>query len=134
MVQIFPSLDRAKRQTPLIRFLRIIRASFRLFERRVVPRALFARSLIIIVAPFIILLAATTYVFMERHSQLVTKRLSLAVAGEIALLIDFIEMPKTKAYQPIFFSALERNESLTVKLLPGETIPTTRIDPRKSVV
>ncbi|WP_204336621.1 hypothetical protein, partial [Proteus mirabilis] len=40
------------------------------------PKGLYARSLIIIIAPVVLLQSVIAYTFMERHWQLVTKRLS----------------------------------------------------------
>lgn len=59
--------------------------------RKYLPKGLFARSLIIIVAPVVILQAVVTYVFFERHWDLVTRRLSSSVAADIALLIKATE-------------------------------------------
>ncbi len=59
--------------------------------RSFLPKGLFARSLIIIVAPVVILQAVVTYVFFERHWDLVTRRLSSSVAADIALLIKTTE-------------------------------------------
>ncbi len=59
--------------------------------RDYLPKGLFARSLIIIVAPVVILQAVVTYVFFERHWDLVTRRLSSSVAADIALLIKASE-------------------------------------------
>ena len=55
--------------------------------RQVMPRGLFARSLIIIVAPMVILQAIVTYIFFERHWDTVTRRLSASVAQDIAFII-----------------------------------------------
>ncbi|MBA2512937.1 MAG: HAMP domain-containing protein [Solirubrobacterales bacterium] len=54
----------------------------------VLPKGLYARSLIIIIAPVVLLQSVIAYVFMERHWQLVTRRLSSAVTSDIAALID----------------------------------------------
>ena len=43
------------------------------------PKGLFARALIIIIAPMVILQSVLAYAFMERHWQTVTRRLSAAV-------------------------------------------------------
>ena len=43
------------------------------------PKGLYARSLIIIIAPMVLLQSIVAYAFMERHWQLVTRRLSSAV-------------------------------------------------------
>src|SRR5690606_35680877 len=52
--------------------------AFRPFQiiKRFLPTGLYWRSLIIIVAPMVILQAVVTYVFMDRHWQMVTERLS----------------------------------------------------------
>jgi two-component system osmolarity sensor histidine kinase EnvZ len=55
------------------------------------PKGLYARSLIIIIAPVVLLQSVVAYVFMERHWQLVTQRLSAAVSADIAALIDVYE-------------------------------------------
>jgi two-component system, OmpR family, osmolarity sensor histidine kinase EnvZ len=54
----------------------------------VMPKGLYARSLLIIIVPMVILQSAIALVFMERHWQLVTFRLSNAVTQDIAALID----------------------------------------------
>jgi two-component system osmolarity sensor histidine kinase EnvZ len=55
------------------------------------PKGLYARSLIIIIAPVVLLQSVIAYVFMERHWDLVTRRLSSAVTADIAALIDIYE-------------------------------------------
>jgi two-component system osmolarity sensor histidine kinase EnvZ len=58
---------------------------------RFLPKGLYARALIIIIAPVILLQSVVAYVFMERHYELVTRRLSSAVTADIAALIDIYE-------------------------------------------
>jgi two-component system, OmpR family, osmolarity sensor histidine kinase EnvZ len=58
---------------------------------RFLPKGLYARSLIIIIAPVVLLQSIVAYTFMERHWQLVTRRLSSAVTADIAALIDIYE-------------------------------------------
>ena len=50
----------------------------------VLPKGLYARSLIIIIAPVVLLQSVIAYTFMERHWQLVTKRLSAAVTADVS--------------------------------------------------
>ena len=52
------------------------------------PKGLYARSLLIVIVPMVILQSAIAVVFMERHWNLVTFRLSNAVSQDIAALID----------------------------------------------
>jgi two-component system osmolarity sensor histidine kinase EnvZ len=54
----------------------------------IMPKGLYARSLLIVIVPMVILQSAIALVFMERHWQLVTFRLSSAVTQDIAALID----------------------------------------------
>jgi two-component system osmolarity sensor histidine kinase EnvZ len=54
----------------------------------VMPKGLYARSLLIVIAPMVLLQSAIAVVFMERHWNLVTFRLSNAVSQDIAALID----------------------------------------------
>ena len=57
----------------------------------VLPKGLYARALIIIIAPIVVLEGVVAFVFMERHWQAVTRRLSEATARDIAAVIDIYE-------------------------------------------
>ncbi|HMF23070.1 MAG TPA: ATP-binding protein [Pseudolabrys sp.] len=52
------------------------------------PKGLYARALLIIIAPMVILQSVIAFVFMERHWNVVTQRLSASVVQDIAALID----------------------------------------------
>jgi two-component system osmolarity sensor histidine kinase EnvZ len=54
----------------------------------VMPKGLFARALLIIILPMVILQSVVAFVFMERHWNVVTQRLSAGVVADIAALID----------------------------------------------
>jgi two-component system osmolarity sensor histidine kinase EnvZ len=56
--------------------------------KRVFPRGLFGRSLIIVIAPMVVLQAFVTYAFFVRHYDIVTRHLAHNVAGDIAFLTD----------------------------------------------
>ena len=60
--------------------------------KRVLPRTMFGRSLLIVVMPLILLQAIATWVFYDRHWAAVSWRLSAAVAGDIGLLIDALKL------------------------------------------
>ena len=55
--------------------------------KKISPNGLYTRSLIIIIAPIVVLQAILTFVFLERHWQLVTKKLSSSVVSEIGMII-----------------------------------------------
>src|ERR1700732_3928588 len=52
------------------------------------PTGLYARALLIMIVPMVILQSVVTFVFMERHWNTVTRHLSAAVVQDIASLID----------------------------------------------
>ena len=54
----------------------------------ILPKGLYARALFIIIAPMVILQSVIAFVFMERHWNTVTRRLSAAVVQDIAAVID----------------------------------------------
>ncbi len=56
--------------------------------KSVMPKGLYARSLLIIIVPMVVLQSVVALLFLERHWDLVTNYLSSAVTQEIATLID----------------------------------------------
>jgi len=56
--------------------------------KRVLPRTMFGRSLLIVVVPLVLLQAIATWIFYDRHWAAVSWRLSAGVAADIALLIE----------------------------------------------
>lgn len=82
------------------------------------PKRLYARSLIIIIAPMVLLQTVIGYVFMERHWQMVTERLSTAVVHDISAIIDIIETyPQQDNYEDIKRIAQQRM-GLNISILP----------------
>ncbi len=59
--------------------------------KKIFPRTLFARSLLIIVIPVLLLQVVTTLVFVDNHWRKVTSRLAFAVAGEISIIADQLD-------------------------------------------
>src|SRR6201990_950243 len=59
------------------------------------PTGLYARALLIMIVPMVVLQSVVAFVFMERHWNTVTRHLSAAVVQDIAALIDVY-----KAYAP----------------------------------
>ncbi|MFH6781752.1 MULTISPECIES: ATP-binding protein [Methylobacterium] len=87
------------------------------------PKGLYARSLIIIIAPMVLLQSVIAYTFMERHWQLVTRRLSAAVTADVAALIDIYESyPQDKGSETLERIASERL-NLDIDILEGAKLP-----------
>ncbi len=94
----------------------------RWFARRM-PKGLYARSLIIIIAPMVLLQSVIAYVFMERHWQMVTERLSTAVVRDIAAIIDILETyPQEPGYDNLIRIAQQRL-ALNISILPPDPLP-----------
>ena len=58
--------------------------------KSILPRGLLGRSLLILVTPLIVLQLVSAYVFYGTHWDLVTRRLALGLAGDIASVIDML--------------------------------------------
>ncbi|HBA41939.1 MAG TPA: two-component sensor histidine kinase [Alphaproteobacteria bacterium] len=56
--------------------------------KALLPKRLFGRSLIIVIAPIVLMQAVIAYIFFERHWDRVNRRLARAVASEISLLVE----------------------------------------------
>jgi two-component system, OmpR family, osmolarity sensor histidine kinase EnvZ len=88
------------------------------------PKGLYARALLIVIVPVVLLQSVVTYVFLERHWQLVTQRLSSAVTADIAALIDVYERypQETPDAQGLTRIAAERLQ-LDVDFLQNTSLP-----------
>jgi two-component system osmolarity sensor histidine kinase EnvZ len=87
------------------------------------PKGLFARSLIIIIAPVVLLQSLVVFVFMERNWQDVTQRLSAATVGDIAAVVDIIEAyPQDANFTDVTNIAASRF-GLNIAVLPPEPLP-----------
>ncbi|PSH64718.1 sensor histidine kinase [Phyllobacterium sophorae] len=87
------------------------------------PKRLYARSLIIIIAPMVLLQSVIAFVFMERHWQTVTQRLSTAVVRDIAGIIDLMDTyPQDPGYENLIRISRERL-ALNISILPADPLP-----------
>lgn len=87
------------------------------------PKGLYARSILIVVMPILILQGVVAYVFMERHWQMVTRRLSSAVVRDVAAIIETIDTyPQDARFSEITRIAAE-TYGLTISVLPAAPLP-----------
>jgi two-component system osmolarity sensor histidine kinase EnvZ len=87
------------------------------------PTGLYGRALIIIIAPMVVLQSVVAFVFMERHWNTVTRRLSAGVVQDIAAVIDvYRSYPQDTERNTIRRIALERL-SMSVDFLPVSEMP-----------
>ena len=91
--------------------------------KRIMPTGLYARALLIIIAPMVILQSVVAFVFMERHWNLVTQKLSAGVVADIAALIEVYRgYPQDADSQQIRLIAQEKL-GLVVDFLPATDMP-----------
>jgi two-component system, OmpR family, osmolarity sensor histidine kinase EnvZ len=95
----------------------------------VMPKGLYARSLIIIIAPMVLLQSVLTFVFLERHWQTVTRRLSTVTVQNIAMLIDIYKSYPQDTNAETLTRLAEQDLGLRVRFAPGEELPEARAKP-----
>jgi two-component system, OmpR family, osmolarity sensor histidine kinase EnvZ len=93
------------------------------------PKGLYARALIIIIAPMVLLQSVLTFVFLERHWQTVTRRLSTVTVQNIAMLIDLYKVYPQDREGEALVRLAEQNLGLRVRFALGEELPPVRSKP-----
>jgi two-component system osmolarity sensor histidine kinase EnvZ len=87
------------------------------------PKGLYARALLIMIVPMVVLQSVVAFVFMERHWNTVTRRLSAGVVQDIAALMDVYNgYPQDKDHALLRRIAQQRL-GLVVDFLPAGDMP-----------
>ncbi|MFN9789982.1 MAG: two-component sensor histidine kinase, partial [Holosporales bacterium] len=98
--------------------------SRRRFIRRtikdVLPKTLFARTLMIILTPLLLLQVATAIVFYDRHLDEVTRRLSAGLASEMAYLVQVYQGGLREPDGLVRFVDAQRTFDIIFNALPPE--------------
>ena len=103
---------------------------FRLY----LPTGLYVRSLLIIIIPMVLLQSVVAAVFMERHWQMVTQRLSAAVTRDIAAIIQIIETyPQDTDFSEVTRIARDQM-NLQISIEPDGDLPSPRTKPFFSIL
>ncbi len=95
----------------------------RLRIKRFLPRSLFGRTLLIVVAPTFIMLAVATYVFFDRHWYTVTQRMTHALSGDIAFIVDLLQKSSNPQSTAEVLDMAVQKMDLTVRFAPGQSLP-----------
>lgn len=120
----FETFKREIERRPLAGWRRVAK-----WLRRQLPTGLYTRSLLIIIIPMVLLQSVVAFVFMERHWQLVTERLSMAVTRDIAAIIDLIDtFPNDGDDAQIMRIARDRL-NLNIAIERGDQLPPPRPKP-----
>jgi two-component system osmolarity sensor histidine kinase EnvZ len=90
--------------------------------KQLLPRTLFGRSLLIIVTPLLLVQIITSYTFYDRHWDVVTRRLTSALAGDIAMIVHSLQQsPSEDDRRQIFLNAFY-DMDIRASLKTGETL------------
>ena len=87
--------------------------------RRLVPRTLFGRTLLMLLLPLVIVEIVALQVFYGSHLNIVTRRLSAAIAGEIALEIELLQRYPAPDDQAWLLRAAQERLEMPIQLEPG---------------
>ena len=90
------------------------------------PKGLFARSLLIVVLPIALLQVAVVYLFMLRHWERTTDRLSTAVARDVGAVVDMVESGPPGLDAAALQRIAETRFRMQVSLLPKAALPEPR--------
>jgi two-component system osmolarity sensor histidine kinase EnvZ len=91
--------------------------------KRILPRSLFGRSLIIIITPLILLQGMVTLIFYERHWDSVSRRLALGLAGELAAVVQIREDAPSSEIERQLLADVERHMYLDINFVPDAALP-----------
>jgi two-component system, OmpR family, osmolarity sensor histidine kinase EnvZ len=93
------------------------------------PKGLYARALIIIIAPIVLLESVVAFVFMERHWQEETIRLSAATSGSIGSVIDAFDASKNKDDYRKLIDLASRRFEMALSIMPAGELPPPKPNP-----
>jgi two-component system osmolarity sensor histidine kinase EnvZ len=103
-------------------------------RRRLLPRSLFGRSLLIIVTPLIVVQLVTTWFFYDRHWETITRRLAGAVAGELALVVDRLATAPDNEARRATLGDYAQHLAMRIEFRPGDILPNTDADVGSGIV
>ncbi len=91
--------------------------------KRVLPRSLLGRSLLMMLVPLVITLAVALQIFYGSHLNIVSRRFTGAVAGEINALIQLLSRYPDRPDRAWVLARAWEDFSLSARLEPGARLP-----------
>src|SRR5436305_15039778 len=88
--------------------------------KRLLPRGLFGRSLIIIVAPMVLLQGIVTYIFFERHYDVMLARMGRGAAADVVFLTNLEEQYPTGSERQALLGMAASDLGYRVSIQPGQ--------------
>ena len=102
--------------------------------KRVLPRSLFGRALLIIVIPFVVVQAISAFVFFDRHYDTTTHRLAQGLAGQIAATVAMMENPGIELDRNEVFNLAQRTMWLSLTFQEGRSLPNDVPPPQNTIL
>lgn len=99
--------------------------------RRLLPRTLLGRSLLIILVPLVLLQAVALYFFYGSHLDVISRRLSGAVAGELAFVVDQLARQPDLAARLVLLRTAREKLGMELRFEPGAALADT---PRRDML
>jgi len=97
--------------------------SHRRWFKRMLPRSLYGRSLLILILPLVLAQSIATWIFYDRHWETVARRLSTSVAADIALTLDSLAIATNDQQRSAIFRRADDDTELFYAFHPGEMLP-----------
>lgn len=98
------------------------------------PKGLYARTILIIAMPLVLLQTVLLFVFMERHWHNITRRLSAATARDVAAIIEvYRQYPQDQDYQKLIDIA-RHTMRISFQVLPKADLPEQPPSPFYSIL
>ncbi len=94
--------------------------------RRYMPKSLLWRTVLIVVAPIVLLQAVVAYLIIERHFDGVTRQMTEVVASELRYLADYADGARTSAEARSEMARASRTLGFPISLIEGAKLPTNR--------
>ncbi len=91
--------------------------------KRCMPRSLLGRSLLIMLLPLIVVQAVALQIFYGSHLDLISRRFTAAVAGEIAMTTDLLDRFPDPADRTWILQQAWTQLEIVMRLRPGALLP-----------
>ena len=98
--------------------------------RRIAPRGLFWRSLLIVLGPLILLQGVVAYIFFERHWDTVSRQLALGISGDVVTVMRYLREHPEPELHAWMIRAARAEMQLAVVFEDGAILPNDA--PRRS--
>jgi len=82
--------------------------------KRMMPKGLFARTILILVIPTLLALIVATFVFFDRHWYTTTNRLTHAVAADVGVVTEMLNRAPSQEEKALILKLAERKMDLSI--------------------